>query len=199
MDQHLAFGTILAYGDGATPEVFTKIGQAKDIKGPNMTRSSVDVTNHDSPAGYLQSLASLRDGGEVTLAVEYDPGDASHNQDTGLKYLFDLDTRTNFQLIFPVESDNGYWGFTFVAQVTALGPAMPVLGSLTADVTVKVAGAVDLVDNLQVPVGVTPSALSLSSSTPADNTTGISKTADLVVSAPGGSAVIVASMTGYVL
>jgi predicted secreted protein len=181
MDEHVAFGTILAYGDGETVETFTKIGQMKDISGPNMSRDTIDVTNHDSPGGYREFLASIRDGGEITFAVEYDPGDETHDQDTGLLYLFGLDVRTNFQLIFPVESDNGYWGYTFSGLVTGFSPKEPVDGSITADITIKVGGAVTLVDDLQVPVGVTPSALALESSTPADDTSSISKTADLEV------------------
>lgn len=181
MDEHVAFGTILAYGDGENVETFTKIGQMKDISGPNMSRDTIDVTNHDSPGGYREFLASIRDGGEITFAVEYDPGDSTHDQDTGLLYLFGLDVRTNFQLIFPVESDNGYWGYTFSGLVTVFFPKEPVDGSITADITIKVGGAVTLVDDLQVPLGITPSALALESSTPTDETSSISKTADLEV------------------
>jgi len=181
MDEHLAFGTILAYGDGATPEVFTKIGQVKDIDGPSMSRDTVDVTNHDSTGGYLESLGSMRDSGEISFPVEYDPGDATHDQDTGLLFLFDKDARTNFQLIFPVASLNGFWGYEFSGTVTGFKPGMPVLGSITADVTIKVSGPITLVDDLQVPVGITPSALAMTPSTPADDAITISKTADLVL------------------
>jgi predicted secreted protein len=181
IEEHVAFGTILAYGDGAQAEVFTKIGQLKDISGPNMSRDTIDVTNHDSPGGFREFLASVRDGGEITFAIEYDPGDATHDQDTGLLYLFGLNVRTNFQLIFPVASGNGFWGYEFSGVVTGFSPKEPVEGSITADITIKVGGAVTLVDDLQVPVGVTPSALALSSSTPDDDAITISKTADLVV------------------
>jgi len=150
MEEHVAFGTILAYGNDETPsEEFTKIGQVKDISGPNMSRDTIDVTNHDSPNGYKEFLASLRDGGEITFAVEYDPGDPTHDQDTGLLYLFGKNTRTNFELIFPVASDTDFWGYTFTGLVTGFAPSAPVDGSLTADITIKVAGAVTLSDELK--------------------------------------------------
>ena len=147
---HAAFGTIIAYGNGEIPsEEFTKIGRVKDIKGPDMKRDTIDVTNHDSPGGMKQFLASLADGGEVTFSVEFDPTDPSHDQDTGLMYLMGRKVTTNFEIIFPIESTNGFWGLTFPGLLTGMSPAMPVLGSLTSDVTIKVAGAVELVDDLK--------------------------------------------------
>jgi hypothetical protein len=150
--EHVAFGTILAYGNGETPsEEFTKIGQVKDISGPSMKRDTIDVTNHDSPDYTKEFLASLADGGEVAFSIEYDPGDSSHDQTTGLLYLIKKKTRTNFELIFPVESSTGlYWGYTFEGLVTGFDPKAPVLGSLTADVTIKVAKAVTLVNDLVI-------------------------------------------------
>lgn len=142
-EPHVAFGTILAVGDGGTPETFIKIAMVKDIDGPSMSRDTIDVTNHDSPKGYKQFLASLRDGGEVTFKIEYDPGDASHDQDTGLLSYFDKDVPTNCKLVFPVEAVTGYWGFNFAAMVTGFKPSGPVAGSVTADITLKVAGEVE--------------------------------------------------------
>lgn len=196
MDEHVAFGTVLAFGDGGNVEVFTKIGQVKDISGPNMSRDTIDVTNHDSPNGYKEFLASLRDGGEVTFTVEYDPGDPNHDQSTGLLYLFGLNVRTNFQLIFPVTASVGFWGYTFTGLVTAFGAKAPVDGSLTADMTIKVAGAVALAD-LPLPVAVPPSVLALSSSTPTDNASGISKSASLV--AVFNNALAIGAENGIVL
>lgn len=150
--EHVAFGTILAYGNGETPsEEFTKIGQVKDISGPSMKRDTIDVTNHDSRGGFKKFLASLADAGDITFSIEYDPGDSSHDQTTGLLYLFGKNTPTNFELIFPVEVTTGvYWGFTFSGFLTGFDPKEPVMGSLTADATIKVAGAVTLSDDLTI-------------------------------------------------
>ena len=145
MAEYTAFGTILAFGNGESPsEEFTTLAQVKDISGPSMTRETIDVTNHQSPSGYAEFLASLIDGGEVTFACEYDPEDATHDGTTGLLYLMGQNTTRNWRLIFPVESDTpGYYeGLQFAALVTGWNPGAPVKGSLTVDVTLKVAGAV---------------------------------------------------------
>jgi predicted secreted protein len=145
MAEYSAFGTILAVGNGESPsEEFMKIAQVKDISGPSMSRETIDVTNHQSPGGFSEFLASLADGGEVTFTVEYDPEDASHDQTTGLLFLMGLTTRRNWRLIFPVPAVNSgeYVGYAFVGLVTGFSPSAAVKGSLTADVTIKVAGAI---------------------------------------------------------
>lgn len=145
MTEHSAFGTILAVGNGETPsEEFTEIAQVKDISGPSMSRETIDVTNHQSPGGFAEFLASLADGGEVTFDVELDPGDSTHDGTTGLLYLMGVKTRRNWRLIFPVASTTPgeYWGYSFSGLVTGFSPSAPVKGSLTASITIKVAGAV---------------------------------------------------------
>lgn len=143
--EYAAFGTILAFGNAETPsEEFTKVAQVKDIAGPSMSRDTIDVTNHQSPAGYAEFLASIADGGEITFTIEYDPEDASHDQTTGLLYLMGITTRRNWRLIFPIVAINPgeYVGYSFSGLVTGFSPNAPVKGSLTADVTIKVAGAI---------------------------------------------------------
>lgn len=147
MGKDVAFGTILAVGNGESPsEEFTKVAQVKDLDGPGMSRDTIDVTTHDSPSGYREFLASLRDGGEITFDIEYDPGDASHDQTTGLLSLFGEDKTRNWMLIFPVTAVTGYWGYKFKGLVTGFAPKAPVGGSLTASLTIKVAGAVTQAD-----------------------------------------------------
>ena len=145
MAEYAAFGTILAYGNSETPtEEFTKVAQVKDIKGPSMSRDTIDVTNHQSPGGYGEFLASFADGGEVTFTVEYDPGDVTHDQTTGLLKMMGETTRRNWRLIFPVVTNTPgtYRGLQFLAIMTGFSPSAEVKGSLTADITMKVAGAV---------------------------------------------------------
>jgi hypothetical protein len=142
---YTAFGTILAYGNSETPgEEYTKVGKVKDINGPSASRDTIDVTNHDSPDGYEEFLASLANGGEVTFPVEWDPEDASHDQTTGVYSLMEETVTRNWRLIFPIESTvtpGQYHGFQFKALVTGLsGPHGPVKGSVTLDVTLKVSG-----------------------------------------------------------
>lgn len=142
---HTAFGTILAFGNNETPsEEFTAVGRVKDVKGPSISRETIDVTNHQSPEGYAQFLASLADGGEVTFTIEYDQNDPTHDGMTGLLALAKETTTRNWRLISPVESatPGEYNGLAFAALVTGFSPSYPVKGSITADITLKVAGEV---------------------------------------------------------
>lgn len=140
-EEHAALHTILAYGNGEVGEEFTKVAQVKDIDGPGITRDTIDVTNHDSEG--LEFLASLQDGGEVTFDIEFDPADPSHDQTTGLMALMEETTRRNWRLISPVlDSGSDYHGLAFAAMVTAFKPKFPVLGSMTASITLKVSGKV---------------------------------------------------------
>jgi predicted secreted protein len=145
MTEYTAYGTILAYGNSETPsEEFTELAQVKDISGPSMSRDTIDVTNHQSPFGFAEFLAGLADGGEVTFTIEYDPEDPTHDQTTGLLKMMSETTRRNWRLIFPVAATQAgeYVGYQFSALVIGFSPAAPVKGSLTADITLKVAGAI---------------------------------------------------------
>src|SRR5690606_8787721 len=66
-------GTQFLRGDGGDPEVFVAIGEVTDITGPEMERETIDVTSHDSPDGYREHIGGLKDGGEVSFEVNYDP------------------------------------------------------------------------------------------------------------------------------
>ena len=62
-----AQGVQLKSGDGAGPEVFTKIGELKDISGPDEASDQLDATSLDSTS--KEFIGGLRDGGEVKCAV----------------------------------------------------------------------------------------------------------------------------------
>ena len=147
MTEHLAFGTILAYGNGESPsEEFTILGQVGDISGPSMSREIKDVTHHQSPPGYKQIVGGLRDPGEITFTVFYDPGSATHDFTTGLGALFNEDDVINWKLVFPVEAVIGYWGLGFSAIMTKFDPQEPVNESLVANVTLAISGPVSEID-----------------------------------------------------
>lgn len=147
MSKNAAFGTMLRVGNGEVPEGFTTIGQVKDIEGPNMSRENIDVTTHDSPQGFREFIPSLRDGGEVTFDIEYDPSLVTHGDTPeGLLGMFKTDNVPNWQLIFPIEGSYGFYGFAFTGYVSNFSSAEPVDGSVKASITIKVAGATDLID-----------------------------------------------------
>lgn len=127
-----AFGTKLKRGDGGSPEVFTALASVTDISGPGLSREILDMTAHDSPDGWREKKGGLRDGGEVSVDINYDP--SVHN--SLVADLNDADPR-NYQLEFP-DSPPSTW--TFKAILKGFEPGAPHDDKLTASVTFDVSG-----------------------------------------------------------
>ncbi|MEU7617186.1 phage tail tube protein [Micromonospora rifamycinica] len=126
------FGTQFKRGDGASPEVFTALANVTNIGGPGLSRETLDVTAHDSPDAWMEFTGSLKDGGEVSLDVNYDP--ALHDD---LVADFDDDEPRNYKVTFPT-SPAVNWGFG--AVMTGFEPSAPYDDKLTATLTFKVSG-----------------------------------------------------------
>ena len=125
-----AFGTQLLRGDGGTPEIFTAIANVTSISGPSLSRETIDVTAHDSPDGWMEFVGGLKDAGEVSADINYDPS----KHDT-LVADFDDDEPRNYQLVFP---DGTTW--SFAAILTGFEPEAPYDDKLAASLTFKVTG-----------------------------------------------------------
>lgn len=143
MTVYSGFGTTLAKGDGASPEVFTAVAQVVDLKGPKMKADAIDITNHSSASGYREFIQGLKDGGELTASIQYDPAAATHkNASDGLLYVFEQGSKGNWKITFP-SSPAASW--TLPAVITGFETTPPLNDQLTADVTFKVAGKPTLV------------------------------------------------------
>ncbi|MDX3235651.1 phage tail tube protein [Streptomyces sp. ME03-5709C] len=126
------FGTQLKRGDGGGPEAFTAIANATGISGPGLSRETIDVTAHDSPDQWMEFVGGLKDGGEVSLDVNYDP-----SEHDALVADFDDEEPRNYQLVFP-DPDETTW--TFAAILTGFEPDAPYDDKLSASLTFKVSG-----------------------------------------------------------
>lgn len=123
-----AFGTTLSRGDGAATEVFTPIANITSLSPPGISRETLDVTAHDSPNGYMEFLGGLKDPGEVSFDVNYDPSEHDTLVDD-----FELDDPVNYEVSFP---DGTVWAFG--AILTGFEPDAPYDDKLTASITLKV-------------------------------------------------------------
>lgn len=125
-----AFGTTLNRGDGESSETFAPIANVTGISPPGISRDTYDVTAHDSDEGWREFIGGLKDGGEVSIDVNYNP--AVH--DTLLADFDDVDPR-NYNVTFP---DGSEWSFP--AILTGFEPDAPHDGKLAASLSFKVAG-----------------------------------------------------------
>lgn len=132
-----AFATLLKIGDGADPEVFTTVAEVTNIGGPSLSLGTEDVTSHSSTDGWREFVATLLDGGEVSIEGNYVPGEATHDATSGLINDMENRTKRNFELVFP---DSGATTWAFPALVTNFTPAAPVEGKLGFSATLKITG-----------------------------------------------------------
>jgi len=132
-----SFGIDLKIGDGATEESFTSIAEVKDFDGPALTKDMQETTPH-SPTGHKwrKFISGLRDGGEVTFDINYEPTETTHGT-SGLLGELDEDELRNWQLVFP---DSGSTTWSFSGAVTGFNPSNPVEGVQTASISIKISG-----------------------------------------------------------
>lgn len=129
-------GTIFKRSDMASAPTFSAIAEINSIDGPNKSRDTIDVTSLDSTGGYREFIASFRDGGEVSLEMNFTrDGYVDMNAD------FEIDTLVDYQIVLP---DTGNTTLEFSGLVTNLGLGIPLDDKVTAPVTIKVSGQVTL-------------------------------------------------------
>jgi len=64
------FGSLLSW-DGVDLDEITS------ITGPGESRATIDVTSHDSPDSYMEFIAGLGDGGEISFEGNFIKGDTT--------------------------------------------------------------------------------------------------------------------------
>ncbi|MGW9249754.1 phage tail tube protein [Streptomyces badius] len=126
------FGVQLKRGDGEDPEVFTAIADITNLSGPGLSRETLDVTSHGSPDGWMEFLGGLKDPGEVSADINYQP--ALHDT---LVADFDDTAPRNYQIVFP---DTGATTWSFPAIITGFEPEAPYDDKAAASLTFKVSG-----------------------------------------------------------
>ena len=137
MSKYHAYGAILQYEDPDNANTFIAVVEIKDISGPGESLDTVDATTHTSPDANREFLAGLKDGGEVSFAVAYDPEDATGQ--AFLKAALRGRDKNTFRIVS--NTDNNAYR-QFAAYVTQFEPKDPVEGIIEADFSLKVTGGV---------------------------------------------------------
>lgn len=130
-----AFGTQFKRdSDGAG--TFVTIANVSDISGPDRDREAIEVTAHDSPDQYREFVKGLKDGGEVSITINYNPGETTHealDDDYEEKDLRDYQV-----VVLPGDPDEHTWDLT--GLITSVGDAFPHDDKMEREVTVKISG-----------------------------------------------------------
>ena len=121
-------------------DAYYTIGAVRDISGPSMTTTAVDVSTRAAKARAF--MPSMRDNGEMTFDILYDPDNAYHAAAVtgGLVKLQQDGTVGSWQLLFPTATTIEYARFN--AFVTGFAVKASLDDALTADLTIKIAGEV---------------------------------------------------------
>lgn len=137
MAEYGGFKTILqAYISGA----YTAVAQVRDIDGPGITSDQIEVTHRDTV--WRKYVAGMRDGGEVTFDIVFDPDHASHDPtvSTSMYKAAENGTVMAFRVIFPGVS-TATTKCEFNAFVSEFTTGSPLEDGLTASLTLKITGS----------------------------------------------------------
>jgi predicted secreted protein len=130
-----AFGTQFKR-DSTGAGVYVTIANVSDLSGPSRTRDAIEVTAHDSPNQYREFVKGLKDGGEVTLTLNYDPAENTHSD---LDADFEEDALRAYQIVvLPGEADEHTWSIN--GLITNLSDAFPIDDRMEREVTLKISG-----------------------------------------------------------
>lgn len=132
-DAAIGYGTAFKRGDGATPtEAFTALAEVTAINGFSMSKDTVDATHMGSPSRYREFISGLRDAGEITIEVNYDPD----GTDIAAAFTdFDADVSRNYQIVWVDTTE-----FEFAAFCTGVETGAPVDDKMSATLTYKLTG-----------------------------------------------------------
>jgi len=127
-------GTEFQVADGSSAGSFTKLAEVTAINGPNKSRNMIKVTNLDSPGGYDEFIAGFRDGGEVSLDMNFTM--ATYNT---MNDQYESDASYTYQIVL---GDTGSTTFQFTAWTIGLGMAVPTDDKVSSNVTLKITGQI---------------------------------------------------------
>ncbi len=122
----------------SSPGAWQEIAEVFSISGPAMSRETINVTHFGSSAKYRERISGLRDGGTVSLSMNFrrDVYDI-------LKADFEDDDRQSYRIILP---DDDETTFEFLGLVTELPPSIPAEDRVTMDVSIEISGEVTVED-----------------------------------------------------
>ena len=135
-EKRSSFGAKLQLSDGAPTPVYTDIPGVGDFGFPLGQVETEDVTSHDSAGRWREFIQTVRDGGEISIPLQYDYLDVTHQALTAASGEFG---QSRFRVIAP--------DATVLAEFDAFvgldgTGALPVAGSINATLTLRTTGEV---------------------------------------------------------
>lgn len=136
-------GKLFIGTSGGTP-TYTEVAQVASIGSVAITADEVEVTTLDNTSGFREYLTTFKDAGELPITLVWDPALPTHGPTAeGLWALMLSQEVRPFKIEFPTKPVA--YEATFDASVKSFPtPALTPDDALTADVSLRVTGTVDL-------------------------------------------------------
>lgn len=127
-------GVVISYSLGISPSNFLPIGNVTGFSGPGGSASVIDATNLASTA--KEKLMGLPDEGQFTIALNYDPDNASH---VALRTARKARSLVEFKIAL---TDATPTNLTFFGYVLGFQIKGQIDDKITADLTIEIDGPV---------------------------------------------------------
>ena len=131
-------GSILGVGNGASPEVFTKVSQLKSIKFGGFTVEFDEITNLDSVL-YKEWMKTLIDAKEISMEGIFKPTDASQQSFVANIQTAGSAALKNYQVLTPDGTK-----FNFAAYASDFVPGIEYNKAIAFSAKLKITGAVTI-------------------------------------------------------
>jgi hypothetical protein len=133
-EAQIGYGTLLKIGNDASPQVFTTIAEVKSISGFGFTANEVDVTHMESPGGYTERIAGMKDGDTLTVLLNM-----TRSQSLSLKARWEAGLVIDFELNFPgTLPDHDFSAAPLGWHLLGITPA----SVLEVEVTMRISGSI---------------------------------------------------------
>ena len=141
----IGHGNLFQIRDGS-PLVWTTVAEVTNITPPAIARDAIDATHTESPDGWREFVPGLKDGGQVSIDLNFVPDSNSTDLLLG---TFDNSALLACRILFndgdqdssPITAS--VWSFSAIC--TGFAPEAPVDGKQAANATFKISGKPTLV------------------------------------------------------
>ena len=123
-----------------TMTAFSTVAELRTLPFPQLQGDRIDVTTHDSPGFVRQFVSGLDDIPAQTFEINWLPGNATHDETTGLLSL----QRSKAQRVFKVTLPTAVSPpkvFTFTGQVLQFNPTVPIDNVMQVQIQLQPSGA----------------------------------------------------------
>jgi hypothetical protein len=122
-----AFGTKLSWNG-------VNLAELTNISGPKIKIKTEEMTNHDSTGGFAEFIATIKDGGEISIEGNFVAGDTTGQ----IAMITDIKAGTKRQIILTAPSSLFTWTSDVIG--TDFEPTFPHAGMIGFKATLKATG-----------------------------------------------------------